>query len=82
MQGTTTITRYVRDVGRLAGQIIRGLKFGKKENGKFGVTGLDHPHTDAADDPNFGKGLVKQALIKDKIEGEKGAEGAKEYLKK
>ncbi|MCR6718715.1 MAG: hypothetical protein NVV59_00115 [Chitinophagaceae bacterium] len=41
----------------------------------------DHPHLKAADDPNFGKGLIKQALEKDKIEGDKGAEGAKEYLK-
>jgi len=70
--------------GRLLGQVFRGLwfDFGKK-GGKFGITnwGIDHPHTNAADDPNFGDGLIKQALIKDKIEGEKGAEGAEKYLK-
>ena len=67
--------------GKLVGQIIRGLTFGKTKSGKFGVTGLNHPHTDAAEDHNFGDGLIKQALINDKIEGEKGAEGAKKYLK-
>lgn len=80
LAGRTKVGMVFR-FGRLVGQIFRGLKFGKKENGKLGVTGLDHPHTNAAVDPNFGKALIKQALEKDKIEGEKGAEGAKEYLK-
>ena len=67
--------------GRLIGQIIRGLQFGKTEKGKFGINGLDHPHTNAADDPNFGDKLIKQALINDQIEGEKGKQGAEKFLK-
>jgi len=30
---------------------------------------------------NTNKNVIKQALVKDKIEGEKGAEGAEKYLK-
>jgi RHS repeat-associated protein len=81
LAGTNKIDMAFR-FKRLVGQIIRGLQFGKKKNGKFGITGLDHPHTNAADNPKFGDQLSKQALQNDKIEGEKGAEGSKEYIKR
>ena len=66
-------------IGRFFRLIKQVVRIGK--NGKLISVNEDHPHLKAADDPNFGKGLIKQALEKDKIEGDKGAEGAKEYLK-
>lgn len=81
LAGRTKFGMTIR-FGWLIGQIIRGLKFGRNKNGKFGIVGLDHPHTNAAEDPNFGDKLIKQALINDVIEGQKGLEGAEEYLKR
>ena len=48
----------------------------------LGEGGYSCLHTSAADNPKFGDQLSKQALQNDKIEGEKGAEGSKEYIRR
>jgi RHS repeat-associated protein len=58
-------------IGRLFKTIFQIFKVGTD----------NHPHLKAAGDPNFGKTLIKQSLIDDRIEGEEGAYGAKNYLK-